>query len=378
MRMGLNVNMLTNRSVSGTRPRVAVAMSGGVDSSVAAALVSSAGYDTIGLTLRLYDAPAAIRPGACCAASDITDASLAADHLGISHYVIDRQSTFENAVIEQFVEDYVHGRTPIPCVRCNQTVKFRDLIEIARDLGADFLATGHYARRITGPNGPELHRALEAARDQSYFLFATTNDQIEYLRFPLGDLPKSEVRALALRFGLSLADKPDSQDICFVPDGRYADLVRKRRPESDAPGEIVDEHGRVLGTHAGLINFTVGQRRGLGLGGENAPLYVLRLEPSRRHVVVGPRSALGVDGVMLGETNWISGQSPAAGTRVEARVRSTARTVAATVISAAQVQFDAPERGVAPGQACVISQGSHVLGGGFIERSYMHAETVPA
>lgn len=359
---------------SGTNTRAAVGMSGGVDSSVAAAMIATSGVETIGLTLRLYDAPSAARPGACCAGTDIADARAVADRLGVPHYVIDRESRFGEAVIGQFAEDYLRGRTPIPCVRCNQTVKFTDLIAIARDLGADYLVTGHYARRVDGPDGPELHRAVDPARDQSYFLFATTGEQLEYLRFPLGDLPKPEVRAMATRFGLAVADKPDSQDICFVPNGRYADLVRKLRPEAVAPGEIVDQHGRVLGTHAGLTGFTVGQRRGLGIGGAAEPLYVLRLEPTRRRVVVGPRVALGVDGVVLGETNWISGTAPVTGTLVEARVRSTARPVMATVVSATEVAFAVPEPGVAPGQACVVSQGSRVLGGGFIESTYSRAD----
>jgi tRNA-specific 2-thiouridylase len=369
--------MVTKTFLDGTKLRVAVAMSGGVDSSVAAALVASSGVNAIGLTLRLYDAPLAARPGACCAGIDIADAKRVADRLGIAHYVIDRQSRFREAVIDQFADDYLRGQTPIPCVRCNQTVKFSDLIEIARDLGAEYLVTGHYARRVEGPGGPELHHACDATRDQSYFLFATTGAQLDYIRFPLGDLPKAEVRAMATRFGLAVANKPDSQDICFVQGGRYADLVRKLRPEADAPGEIVDQRGRVLGTHAGLIDFTVGQRRGLGIGGETDPLYVLRLEPATRRVVVGPRAALGVDGVMLGETNWISGL-PAAGTKVEARVRSASRPVAARVVSAREIAFDVPESGVSPGQACVVSQGSRVLGGGFIAHSYVREEPLAA
>ena len=355
--------------------RIAVAMSGGVDSSVVAAIVGPSGADVIGLTLQLYDAGAmSARAGACCAGADIADARRVADHLGIAHYVIDRETAFRAAVIDDFADAYLRGETPIPCVRCNQSVKFTDLVSIARDLGADALATGHYARRIEGADGPELHRAIDPARDQSYFLFATTSDQLAYLDLPLGNYAKSEVRAMAARFGLPVAAKPDSQDICFVPDGDYAGLVRRMRPAADAPGDIVDRAGRILGRHAGLVDFTIGQRRGLGVGGEAEPLYVLRLEPTTRRVVVGPRSALGVDGVMLGETNWIAGAAPAPGTRVEARVRSTARPVPAMVGGANEVRFAAPEAGVSPGQACVLYDGSRVLGGGFIARTFEATE----
>lgn len=277
-------------------------------------------------------------------------------------------------MIDDFNDSYLRGETPIPCIRCNQSVKFTDLVTIAKDLGADHLATGHYARKKAGHDSPELHRAIETTRDQSYFLFATTCEQLAYLQFPLGQYSKIQVRAMAAQFGLPVAAKPDSQDICFVPDGDYANFVRRLRPEADAPGDIVDVRGRVLGHHAGLIDFTIGQRRGLGVGGEAEPLYVLRLEPTTRRVVVGPRSALGVDGVVLGETNWIAGTAPAPGTKVEARVRSTARPVAAVVTSDHEVRFDEPERGVAPGQACVLYDGSRVLGGGFIARSFVDAE----
>ncbi len=357
------------------RQRVAVAMSGGVDSSVVAALLVAEGHEVIGLTLQLYDAGSAqARSGACCAGADIADARGVAAHLGIAHYVIDRESRFRAAVIDDFADSYLRGETPIPCVRCNQSVKFSDLIDIARDLGADALATGHYARRLESEDGPELHRAVDPAKDQSYFLFATTREQLAYLRLPLGDRPKAEVRSIAARLDLPVAAKPDSQDICFVPDGRYADLVRKLRPQADAPGEIVDSRGRVLGTHKGLIDFTIGQRRGLGVGGEAEPLYVLRLEPNTRRVVVGPRAALGVDAVELGETSWIAGVPPAHGTPVEARVRSTSRPVAATIHSPVEIRFALPESGVSPGQACVLYEGSRVLGGGFIARTSVLAE----
>lgn len=360
------------------QPRVAVAMSGGVDSSVVAALAVSAGAEVIGLTLQLYDQGAsARRVGACCAGADIADARAVAAHLGIAHYVIDRESAFRAAVVDDFAESYLRGETPLPCVRCNQSVKFTDLIQIARDLGADHLATGHYVRRIDGARGPELHRALDPTRDQSYFLFATTADQLGYSRFPVGALPKAQVRRLAETHGLRVADKPDSQDICFVPDGRYADVVRQLHPEADIPGEIVDQRGRVLGKHKGTIDFTVGQRRGIGVGGAGEPLYVLRIDAVSRRVVVGPRAALGVDGVVLGEVNWISGTAPPSGMRVEARVRSTARPVAA-VMGEDEVRFLAPEAGVAPGQACVLMDGDRVLGGGFIVRTIAAEERLAA
>ncbi len=350
--------------------RIAVAMSGGVDSSVVAALAVESGLEVVGLTLQLYDAGAvASRPGACCAGADIADARRICAQLGIAHYVIDRETAFRAKVIDDFADGYLRGETPIPCVRCNQSVKFTDLVSIARDLGAAALATGHYARRVVTPATPELFRAIDESRDQSYFLFATTSDQLDYLRLPLGDLPKTQVRSLAERFALPVAAKPDSQDICFVPGGRYADLVRKLRPEADAPGAIVDRAGRVLGRHAGLIDFTVGQRRGLGIGGEAEPLYVLRLEPRTRRVVVGPRTALGVKSAVLGETNWIAGVAPIPGEPLEARVRSTAQPVPATMTDPCEVRFDLPEPGVSPGQACVLSQGDRVLGGGFIART---------
>jgi tRNA-specific 2-thiouridylase len=353
--------------------RVVVAMSGGVDSSVVAALCSEAGYETIGITLQLYDHGQAVgRAGTCCAGSDIHDARRVAEGLGIPHYVLDYESRFRSDVIDDFANAYAHGRTPIPCVRCNQTVKFRDLLDVARDLGADALATGHYVRRVVGTDGPELHRGADPARDQSYFLFATTPAQLNYLRFPLGGLPKSEVRAQAERFGLAVAAKPDSQDICFVPNGNYAEIVRKLRPEAGEPGEIVDLSGRVLGQHRGLIHYTVGQRRGIEIGGQADPLYVVRLEPESRRLVVGPRAALGVAGAELVELNWLAAPIMGAGIPVEARVRSTAAPVPARAFADGRVRFDESELGVAPGQACVLYRGSRVLGGGWIER------TIPA
>ncbi|WP_284734697.1 tRNA 2-thiouridine(34) synthase MnmA [Sphingosinicella terrae] len=354
--------------------RIVVAMSGGVDSSVVAALAARSGAEVIGVTLQLYDhGEAAGRSRTCCAGRDIYDARAVADRLGIAHYVFDYESRFRESVIDRFADEYARGRTPIPCVSCNQSVKFTDLFGLARDLGADCLATGHYVRRAAGPAGSELHRAADPARDQSYFLFATTRQQLDFLRFPLGDLPKPAVRALARELALTVADKPDSQDICFVPGGDYAAVVEKVRPEAAQPGEIVDRAGRVLGEHRGLIHFTVGQRRGLELGGQPEPLYVLRLEPERRQVVVGPRSALAVRAATLSGVNWLGeGQRE----DLSVKVRSLARPAPARfepVGEAGTVTFEAPEYGVAPGQAAVIYQGDRVLGGGWIE-STMAAE----
>src|SRR5687768_119925 len=289
-----------------SQARIVVAMSGGVDSSVVAALAARSGAEVIGVTLQLYDHGAAVeRSRTCCAGQDIYDAKAVAERLGIAHYVFDYESRFRDSVIERFADEYMKGRTPIPCISCNQGVKFTDLLGLARDLGADCLATGHYVRRIVGPNGPELHRAADPARDQSYFLFATSREQLDYLRFPLGGLPKPAVREIARELGLIVADKPDSQDICFVPNGDYASVVKTVRPEAARPGEIVDMEGRVLGEHRGLIHFTVGQRRGLELGGQAEPLYVVRLEPEARRVVVGPKSALAVRAARLSGLNWL-------------------------------------------------------------------------
>ncbi len=358
------------------RARIVVAMSGGVDSSVVAALAARSGAEVIGVTLQLYDHGEAIgRSRTCCAGRDIHDARAVAERLGIAHYVFDYESRFRSSVIDEFADEYAKGRTPIPCVRCNQSVKFTDLFSLARDLGADCLATGHYVRRMVRNGRAELHRATDPARDQSYFLFATTRAQLDYLRFPLGDLPKAEVREIARDLRLGVAEKPDSQDICFVPDGDYAALVGKIRPEAAIGGEIVDRSGRVLGTHRGLIHFTVGQRRGLDIGGQSEPLYVLRLEPDRGRVVVGPKAALAVASARLSDVNWL-GEDQEIG--LEAKVRSLSKPVAARFDSATQrIAFERPEYGVAPGQAAVLYEGSRVLGGGWIEET-VAAELEPA
>jgi len=343
--------------------RIVVAMSGGVDSSVVAALAVRTGAEVIGVTLQLYDhGEATRRPGACCAGSDIRDARAVCDRLGIAHYVHDRVSSFREGVVDAFADGYLAGRTPVPCVRCNQGVKFTDLLGLARELGADCLATGHYVRRVPGPRGSELHRGADPARDQSYFLFATTRDQLDYLRFPLGGLPKARVREIAAELGLGVAAKPDSQDICFVPDGDYAGLVRRLRPEADRDGELVDLEGRVLGRHRGLIHYTVGQRRGIDLGGLAEPYYVVRLEPDTGRVVVGPRRALAVQAARVEELNWLGGDFAGP---LTAKVRSMARPVPAR-LEGDRVVFDAPEYGVSPGQAAVLYDGDRVLGGGWI------------
>jgi tRNA-specific 2-thiouridylase len=343
--------------------RIVVAMSGGVDSSVVAALAArQPGAEVIGVTLQLYDhGEATKRAGACCAGRDIRDARAVCDKLGIAHYVFDHESSFRTTVVDAFADEYLAGRTPIPCVQCNMGPKFTDLLALARDLGADCLATGHYVRRVLGPAGAELHRAADPARDQSYFLFATTQEQLDFIRFPLGGLPKARVRELAAELALLVADKPDSQDICFVPDGDYASLVKKLRPEAATGGDIVDLAGRKLGEHGGLVHYTVGQRRGLEIGGTPEPLYVVRLEPETQRVVVGPRAALAVAAARLERLNVLG---PLDGP-LTAKVRSMAKPVPARM-SGDRLVFDTPEYGVAPGQAAVLYAGDRVLGGGWI------------
>lgn len=356
--------------------RVVVAMSGGVDSSVVAAMLKDEGYDVVGVTLQLYDHGAALaKKGACCAGRDIHDARRVAEAMGFPHYVLDYENTFREAVIEEFADAYLAGATPVPCIRCNERVKFKDLLATAKDLEADCMATGHYIQRKVGAAGAELHRAADAARDQSYFLFSTTPEQLDYLRFPLGHLAsKAETRALAARYGLPVADKPDSQDICFVPNGNYAAVIEKLRPGAADPGEIVDLAGNVLGTHRGVIHYTVGQRKGLGIGGLEDPLYVIRLDADLKRVVVGPKEALSTRVIPLAEINWL-GDAAFDSRRewhLDVKVRSTRAPRAAVLrplsATTAEVELISPEDGVSAGQACVFyaPEGGRVFGGGWI------------
>jgi tRNA-specific 2-thiouridylase len=355
--------------------RIVVAMSGGVDSSVTAALLAKAGFEVVGITLQLYDHGAASgKKGACCAGQDVRDAARVAERLGIPHYVLDYEARFRQAVIEDFADSYRRGETPVPCIRCNERIKFRDLLETARELGASALATGHYARRVPGPSGPELHRARDLARDQSYFLYRTSRAELAFLRFPLGSLAKDETRAVARDFALPVADKPDSQDICFVPHGSYAALVTRLRPEAGEPGDIIDCAGQVLGRHRGIAHFTVGQRKGLELGATE-PFYVLRIEAAARRIVVGPKSALGETRVALAELNWLGPPiAGGGGVAVAAKLRSAQPPVSATLYpgdpatAEAELVLDAPAGAVAPGQAAVLYAGERVLGGGWIRR----------
>lgn len=358
--------------------RVVVAMSGGVDSSVCAAMLKQQGYDVIGVTLQLYDHGEAIKKEkACCAGQDIYDARRVAEMMDFPHYVLDYESNFRDQVMEDFADTYLKGATPIPCVRCNQTVKFKDLLQVARDLGADCMATGHYIRRVDGPNGPELHRAADFGKDQSYFLFATTREQLDYLRFPLGGMDKSETRELARQYGLNVAAKPDSQDICFVPSGKYTDVIEKLRPGAGVPGNIVNEAGDVLGQHRGIMYYTIGQRRGLGLGDDTGsdPLFVIRIDADANQVIVGPREHLLRDHIRLEDINWI-GEGEIGpqlnGRRIRVKNRSTRQPVPATLIwdEGLSVKLETAEEGISPGQACVFyadrDDAAQTLGGGWI------------
>ena len=356
--------------------RVVVAMSGGVDSSVVAAMLAEEGYDVVGVTLQLYDHGAALaKKGACCAGLDIHDARRVAEEMGFPHYVLDYENIFKDAVIDEFADSYLAGATPVPCIRCNERVKFKDLLETARDLDADCMATGHYIQRKMGAQGAELHCAADANRDQSYFLFSTTPEQLNFLRFPLGHLPsKDETRALAAKYGLPVADKPDSQDICFVPNGNYASVIEKLRPGAAELGEIVDTNGTVLGTHNGVIHYTIGQRRGLGIGGLADPLYVVRLDVDNRQVVVGPKEMLATRTVPVREINWLgdSAFTDQSERHISVKVRSTRppREAILRPISdtEATVELLTAEEGVSPGQACVFYEtgGTRILGGGWI------------
>ncbi|KXF90228.1 tRNA 2-thiouridine(34) synthase MnmA [Phaeobacter inhibens] len=360
--------------------RVVVAMSGGVDSSVVAAHLADEGYDVVGVTLQLYDHGAALaKKGACCAGIDIHDARRVAEERGFPHYVLDYENIFKDAVIDEFADSYLAGATPVPCIRCNERVKFKDLLETARDLEADCMATGHYIQRKDGPNGPELHSAEDANRDQSYFLFSTTPEQLDYLRFPLGHLPsKDATREMAAQYGLGVADKPDSQDICFVPNGDYASVIEKLRPGAAEPGDIVHADGRVLGRHNGVIHYTIGQRRGLGIGGLSEPLYVVKLDVDKKQVVVGPKDLLATRTIPVREINWL-GDEPFTSRdewHLKVKVRSTRppRDAIIRPISEteAEVELLTPEEGISPGQACVFyaGEGSRIFGGGWIWRGY--------
>lgn len=362
-----------NLSGAPAENRIVVAMSGGVDSSVVAALLKEEGYDVVGVTLQLYDHGEAVSTGStCCAGQDIHDARRVAEALDIPHYVLDYERRFTNEVMNEFADSYLSGETPVPCVSCNQKIKFRDLLHMAKELGAQALATGHYIASRPGPNGWELHRAADAERDQSYFLFATTREQLAFLRFPLGTLKKAETRELARRFGLKTAEKNDSQDICFVPSGHYSQVIERLRPGAATAGNIVHVDGRVIGAHQGIINYTIGQRRGIGVAA-GEPLYVVRLDAERREVVVGPRECLKARNIVLRDINWLGDrtfeQLPADGLELAARVRSTQPPQSARLYNrdgTAVVELRDGENGVSPGQACVFYDGTRVLGGGWI------------
>ena len=355
--------------------RVVVAMSGGVDSSVTAALLKEEGYDVVGITLQLYDHGVAVqKKGSCCAGQDIHDARRVSEMLGIPHYVLDYESRFKEQVMEDFADSYIKGETPIPCVKCNQTVKFKDLLDTARDLGADCMATGHYVQRLVAEDGKaQLVRGVDSGKDQSYFLFATTQEQIDFLRFPLGHMDKDETRKQAERFGLIVADKPDSQDICFVPEGKYVSVIERLRPGAMEPGDIVDLDGNVLGQHDGIVKYTIGQRRGIGIGGTSEPLYVVKLNPLDKQVIVGPKEALLTKEIGVKEVSWIGESVPDEGLEVIAKIRSTRPGVPARLFleqdGKARIQLNETEAGVSPGQAAVFYHDNRVLGGGWIEKT---------
>jgi len=365
-------------NLSDKHSTIVVAMSGGVDSSVVAGMMHEQGHNVIGITLQLYDHGMVMgKKNACCAGQDIYDAKMVANKLGILHYVLDYENKFRESVIDNFVDSYLQGETPLPCVQCNKSVKFRDLIKTAKELGASKLVTGHYVRKINGLNGAELHMGLDPTKDQSYFLFSTTKEQLEYLDFPLGELTKDETRELAGKFGLAVADKPDSQDICFVPDGNYKNVINKIRPDSNKSGKIIHINGFELGDHSGIINYTIGQRRGLGIS-YHEPLYVVKIDPENNIVYVGPESALNVQEFIVKDVNWL-GDIIKDGEKLEVtvKIRSTRPPKAAEISKLngdkMKVKFLAEEKAVAPGQACVIYDGSRVLGGGWITRDVIPA-----
>jgi len=355
-----------------TQKTIVVAMSGGVDSSVVAAMLHEAGHKVIGITLQLYDHGLALqKKGACCAGQDIYDAKMVADKLGFPHYIFDYENKFREQVIDDFADSYIRGETPLPCVRCNQSVKFNDLLKAAKELKADALATGHYVQKITGTHGSELHRGFSEDKDQSYFLFSTTPEQLDYLMFPLGGQTKEETRELAHKFGLEVADKPDSQDICFVPNGNYRDVINKVRPNASKPGRFVHIDGFDLGEHKGIIHYTIGQRKGLGIAfGE--PIYVIRIDPEGNNVYVGPESALVKTQFLLKNVNWLATDKALNDLVVTVKIRSTTRGIKAklTALSDSQIQVTLLERetAITPGQACVFYEDSRVLGGGWITR----------